>query len=172
MNQKSLIGIIGILLILSMFINFYSMIKIQDLEKYISSNTQETKKQENHEEHEDFELAEKMMYLQRYSEKLFFSGSQKNWELAKFYLEEMEETAEKVVKANKIEEGINISVQMKEMLLPKIQELEEKVKQKNLQEFDKSYKAMLMNCNGCHMISKHEFIKIREPKQNVYSQEF
>ncbi|GIV43441.1 MAG: hypothetical protein KatS3mg035_0564 [Bacteroidia bacterium] len=84
----------------------------------------------------------------------------------------MEETAEKVIKANKIEDGLNISAQMKEMLIPKIQELEEKVRSKNLQEFEKSYKAMLMNCNGCHMLTKHGFIKIREPKQNIYSQDF
>ncbi len=169
MNQKSLIGIIGILLTLSIFMSFYSMIKIQDLENRFTSNFKESKDEEKHEE---FELAEKMMYLQRYSEKLFFSGKQKNWELAEFYLEEMEETAEKVIKANQFEQGVNISAQMKEMLLPKIQELQEKVKQKNPQEFEKSYKAMLMNCNGCHMISKHGFIKILEPKQNNYFQEF
>lgn len=168
MNQKFFIGIIGIVLIVSIFMNFYSLIKIQDLNQKLSS----IQKVEEKGDSEELELAEKMLYLQRYTEKLFFSGKQSNWDLAEFYLEEMQETAESIIKAKKIEDGINISAQMKEMLIPKIQELQEKVKQKNSQEFEKSYRAMLMNCNGCHMLTKHGFIKIKEPKQNIYSQEF
>lgn len=169
MNQKSLMGIVGVLLLVSLFLSFYSLVKIQDLGQQVRG-LQSVKKEGGH--GEELELAEKMTFLQRYSEKLYFAGLQKNWDLAEFYLEEIEETAESVIKANKMEEGVHISSQMREMLIPKIRELQEKVKSKDVQEFEKSYRAMLMNCNGCHMIAKHGFIKIREPKQNVYSQDF
>jgi hypothetical protein len=113
-----------------------------------------------------------MALFQRYSEKLYFAGKNKNWDLADFYLEELEETAENVIKSKVVDDGINVSVQIQEMLLPKIKELQQKVKQKNEKEFQTSYQAMLMNCNGCHMLTKHGFVKIREPKENFYSQEF
>ncbi|GIV43440.1 MAG: hypothetical protein KatS3mg035_0563 [Bacteroidia bacterium] len=81
MNQKSFIGIVGTLLLVSFFLNFYSLMKIQGIEQKLQIYQ---KSEKNNEEAEEFELAEKMMFLQRYSEKLFFSGMQKKWDLAAF----------------------------------------------------------------------------------------
>jgi len=166
MNYKTILSIMFLILITTVSFNIYLLNKLESLEKQLITIKEEPK------EKEDFELAPLMANFQRYSEKLYFAAKNKNWELTKFYLHEMDETAEKIMKSNIIEEDVNVSVQIKEMLVPKIKELEEKVSQKNIDEFEKSYKAMLMNCNGCHMITKHGFIKIREPKQNIYSQDF
>ncbi len=102
-----------IFVILSILGNLYLLSKVEALNQKLFEKSSNNK-------NEDFELAEKMMFLQRFSEKLFFSYKNKNWELVEFYLEELEEISEKIIQANKIEDGINVSVQMKEMLLSKI----------------------------------------------------
>lgn len=169
MNQKSLIGILAIFLAFSILLNVYSLLKVRDIETHLMMSA---KKLQELDVHQEIELAEKMMYLHRFSEKLYFAGKKQNWELAEFYLEELEETAERIVQAKKIEDGINISAQMSEMLIPKIKDLEEIVKKQNAKGFEGAYKSMIMNCNGCHMATRHGFVKVREPQQNYYHQEF
>ncbi len=169
MNKILILVILGLLGV-SFLSNFYFYGRLKNLEAQILTKNKASHDWE--EQEEEFELAEKMMFLQRYSEKLYFAAKKQNWELADFYLEELEETVEKVIKANKMEDGINVSSQMREMLYPKIKDLQEKLKSKAYSEFDKSYNAMLMNCNGCHMLTKHGFIKVQVPRQNYYSQEF
>lgn len=169
MNQKSLIGILAIFLGFSILLNVYSLLKVRDIETHLMMSA---KKSQELDAPQELELAEKMMYLHRFSEKLYFAGQKQNWELAEFYLEELEETAERIVQAQKIEDGINISAQMQEMLIPKIKELEEIVKKQNAKSFEGAYKSMIMNCNGCHMATRHGFVKVKEPQQNYYHQEF
>jgi hypothetical protein len=166
MNTRNLIFIVVIFFVLSLAFNAYLLTKVNRMEQFLANAvTHEVKE-------EEYELAPLMANFQRYSEKLYFAGKNKNWDLADFYLEELEETAENVIKSKVVDDGINVSVQIQEMLLPKIKELQQRVKQKNEKEFQTSYQAMLMNCNGCHMLTKHGFVKIREPKENFYSQEF
>ena len=129
---------------------------------------QQTPPHSNHEEDEAEELAVTMGHLQRFADKLYFAGIYQNWELASFYVEEMEESAEMIEKAKIMEDGKNVSLLMGQMLLPQLKAMDQAVKQKSLPEFQAVYKAMIQNCNACHGATDHAFIQITIPQKPTY----
>lgn len=128
----------------------------------------EQTKHKEHEEHEEYELAPKMANFQRFFEKLYFSGQAQNWELAAFYVEELEEGAEEIIKKKVFEDGVNVSEFMKVMFLPSIEKVEQSIKQKDEKNFSEQMISLSNSCNACHTTTKHEFVKIQIPKQNNY----
>lgn len=113
---------------------------------------------------EGFEIAVYMNSLQRHSNKLWFAGSTGNWELAKFYAHELEESMEKIEHANVYEDGIAISPLIRNFGLKSVELIEEAVEKKEIAAFEKSYDLLVANCNNCHNTVKHGFIKIQRPK--------
>lgn len=119
-------------------------------------------------EAEEAELAVFMNYMQLYMNKLYFSGQASNFELANFYLHEIEETAEEITEGNITEDGHNISQLTKSMLLPAIETAEKAVKAKDKVALDESYQLLVNSCNACHTVSGHGFIKIKAPENPAY----
>lgn len=117
---------------------------------------------------EELELVIEMSHLQRFAEKLYFAGVNENWELAKFYHHEIEETAEKIIKANIDEEGLNYSLLVKSMLVPTLVEVERVVEKNNLEIFNNAYETMVKSCNNCHTSTNHGYIKIITPEKQTY----
>lgn len=117
---------------------------------------------------EEIQLVIEMSHLQRFAEKLHFAGINENWELAKFYHHEIEETAEKIIKANIDEEGLNFSLLVKSMLVPTLIEVERAVEKNNLEIFNNAYETMIKSCNNCHTSTNHGYIKIITPEKPTY----
>jgi muramidase (phage lysozyme) len=109
-----------------------------------------------------------MNNLQRHSNKLWFAGSAQNWELAQFYVHELEESMEKVEQANVFEDGIALSPLMRNLGLKSLENLEEAIKNKESKAFDEAYDLMVANCNSCHNAAKHPFIVIQKPKNPAF----
>jgi hypothetical protein len=120
-------------------------------------------------DHEEIELAVYMGRLQLFSNKLWFAGKNSNWELAEFYIEEIEETMEEVAEHEILEDGVKVHEQMVVWGLPAIKNIETEAKQKNLQGFELKYNALVSACNSCHQASKHGFIKIKIPDSPVFT---
>lgn len=121
------------------------------------------------EKKEDIELAVFMGRMQRFSDKLYFSGKNQNWELAKFYLHELEETSEEVEKANIVEDGHDISKLIGAMLGTTVEATEKSVlNNPSVEKFEENYRAMVAGCNNCHKATDHGFIQISIPKQPTY----
>lgn len=140
--------------------------QVTNLQDGNSSKNYESK-EESPKEHT--ELAVTMAHFQRYVDKLYFAGINQNWQLANFYLHEIEETAEEIEKGNIIDEGINISQYMGTMLKPSVETLENTIKMKASQDFEKQYITLIKNCNNCHIATKHDFIEITKPQNPAYT---
>lgn len=119
-------------------------------------------------EPESYELAPAMGDMQRFAEKLYFAGQARNWELAEFYLHEIEETSEEIIAAGVVDEGVAVSSFMKAMLPPSIATAKESLKARDSAQFLSSYEGLLSSCNACHQSAKHGFVKIIVPRQPTY----
>lgn len=119
-------------------------------------------------EEEELELVIEMSHIQRFAEKLYFAGVNENWELAKFYHHEIEETAEKIIKANIDKEGLNYSLLVSSILNPTLIEVERAIEKNNLEIFNSAYEIMIKSCNGCHTSTNHGYIKIITPEKQTY----
>jgi hypothetical protein len=117
---------------------------------------------------EGFELANYMTNLQRHANKLWFSGTAQNWELAQFYVHELEESMEKIEQANVYEDGIALSPLVRNLGIKQLENLETAIKNKESKAFDEAYDLLVSNCNNCHNAAKHPFIVIQKPKTPVF----
>jgi SNF family Na+-dependent transporter len=125
---------------------------------------------ENNEDKE-FPLGEYMGKLQYYAHKAGLAGKYKNWALAGFYVHELEETIEFLVAQNIVDEGVQVSNLLKN-ILPMIEELEKNAKEANAVEFPKTYQTLLRNCNNCHISSNKPYIVVEPAKQDFDGQQF
>ena len=120
-----------------------------------------------------YPLGEQMGYLQRYVEKLYFAGQAKNWDLADFYAHEVDETAEDIMSAKVVKEGVAVSKLMTTLLPPAEQGLQEAVQAQDPELFQTRYGALIDACNACHQEAKHGFMKITIPERpSVTNQAF
>jgi cytochrome c553 len=115
-----------------------------------------------------FELAEPMAAWQRHADKLYFAGLHQHWALADFYLHEIEETAEDLAARKVVEDGVELTPLINEMLVPAVERLEESVKARDAAAFDLHYRALVDACNGCHHATKHGFIQITVPERSMF----
>ena len=115
-------------------------------------------------EAESFEIAHYMNTIQVHFSKLYFAAASENEELAAFYLHELEESFEEIVKANVVDEGHNISAYAKQFGLEPVERLHESVEENGLAGFGEEYDNLINNCNSCHQITDHKFIHIITPE--------
>ncbi len=124
-------------------------------------------------EAEEYPVLETMGYYQRFSHKLWLAGKNENWELADFYTHELEEVTENLINGDVIHDDYNLSNLSENMLLPKIEKVEEAIRQKNQVLFLDNYELMIASCNLCHNATKHNFIKITVPTDSTrWNQDF
>jgi hypothetical protein len=119
--------------------------------------------------HIPVELAVYMGRMQVYTEKTWFAGKAKNWELASFYLHEIEEIIEEVEKAKVVEDGHDISTLITTSLSTPVRQLEEAIKTQDLPKFEERYPIVVRNCNNCHAATKHAFIQLKTPDRPAFS---
>lgn len=114
-----------------------------------------------------------MSKYQRFTQKAWYAGKEVNWELAGFYVHELEEHTEELVDGNVTYDGYNISQLAKTMVEPMVEELEESVEKKDQVLFLNNYTALINSCNACHTVTEHAYIKIIEPTYPVpFNQDF
>jgi Skp family chaperone for outer membrane proteins len=108
-------------------------------------------------------LGEYMTTIQLHAGKLWFAAKAFNWELAQYELDELKETMEAAKGLNAEKNGVKISGVLDSVLQTQVAQLAETIKQKNQQEFQKSYEETLSACNGCHTEAGYKFIHIVRP---------
>ncbi len=111
----------------------------------------------------DFPLGENMGYLQRYADKVWYAGQAGNWDLARYYHDELAETADGIMAANLTKDGIPISHDMTELLPPSLAGLNEAITKRDATLFRQRYDGMVEACNTCHTTAKHPFIHVTVP---------
>jgi hypothetical protein len=116
------------------------------------------------EANEEFELAKAMFYMQWHTGKLWFAGTNENWDLAAFYAHELEETIEEIEEAKVEEDGHDVSNLVHTMTLPFVEQVEEAIEKKDVVVFESAYQNLVQSCNACHQVTGKPFIKITIPE--------
>ncbi len=121
----------------------------------------------------DLELDPLMLRMQIHTEKLYYAGKAENWELTGFYLHEVDENIEDLEAAQIIEEGVDVGKRARDLIGPRVEALEEAVKNQSRSAFISGYGTLIDGCNQCHGATEHGFIHIEVPKGPTrYSQRF
>ncbi len=122
----------------------------------------------------DYPLAATMGYLQRCADKLWFAAEAGNWELARYYQDEIAHTADEVAAAHVVDNGLDVSATLHTMLPPVVASLGEAVAGRNPALFRERYPAMIASCNACHESAKRPFIRVTAPvgPPNYWNQQF
>jgi len=159
--------------ILAVVLFFYQQSQINALKKSKGDSEKSTKvTTDGHEDsgkHEhDAEVVHYMTRMQIYHAKLYFSGMNNNTELVKFYLHELEEEMEAIVDAKVSDEGVNVSQNMELFGLPQIKWFEDEMEKKS--DFKATFETFTSgSCNGCHQATKHQFLIIKAPEENIFT---
>ena len=171
MNNKALSVFVIILSLVSVF-SLYQNFQLKNKLAAIEPNT--TKKDSTvtiplAEEEEEFEVAPLMSRMQIYTNKLWYAGDAGNWDLATFYVEEIEEAMEEIEHSEAEENGVKLYEAVKEWGLGPLANLEKTIVSKDKKSFILEYDNLTINCNGCHTTAKHPYLKIIRPTVPIFT---
>ena len=114
-------------------------------------------------------LGEIMTLTQMRHLKLWFAGSQKNWELAAYELDELREGFDDVVTYYPTKDGVAVGQMVKDVTPGPLEQLKAAVEAKNAGKFAVAFDKLSAACNSCHKGTNHGFIVIRRPTESPYS---
>jgi|GEM_PF-244176 len=117
---------------------------------------------------EGIEVAVFMGRIQTYHQKLWAAGEAKNTDLAAFYLHEMEEAMESIADAHVIEDGVDVSAQMRVYGLDMVESFEARLRKDGIAAMHADGAVLANACNSCHMACGYPFIKVQVPTSVSY----
>jgi hypothetical protein len=104
-------------------------------------------------------LGEFMTGIQLHHSKLWFAGTNDNWKLADFEINEIKEALSNIRQFNVDRQ----EVQSIGMIDPAIDSISKAIVQRDLPSFKRGYILLTNTCNNCHRATKHEFNVITIP---------
>jgi len=113
-------------------------------------------------------LGEIMSLQQMRHAKLWLAGSQKNWPLADYELDELREGFDDVQKLHATHDGIPVGAMAKSLTTPPAEALAKAIDVKDAAAFTKSFDQLTEACNSCHRAAKHGFIVITRPATSPF----
>lgn len=119
---------------------------------------------DNKEEEVEIEIADLMLYIQHFHNKVYLASKNGNESLTTFYLNEMGEKMNEIVKGRIWSNGVNISQNMQTYGLKQVDAM---LAQKPTEVFN-AFDNLTQACNSCHVASKHADIKIKTPVDVIY----
>ena len=113
-------------------------------------------------------LGEIMTLQQMRHAKLWLAGSQKNWPLAAYELDELREGFEDVQKFHSMHDGIPVGAMAKSLTAGPLEAIDKAIEAKDGASFAKSFDQLTAACNACHRGAKHPFIVITRPSASPF----
>lgn len=109
-------------------------------------------------------FGEFMSNIQMHHIKLWFAGKNENWALADFEINEIRENFEDITQycTDRPESKLVGMIQQP------LNNLDSAIRQKDLSQFKNSYEILTNTCVSCHRETKHKFIKIKIPDENIF----
>ena len=118
------------------------------------------------------ELAGFMADLQHHTHKLDLSIAAENPELAAFYLHEVEEVAEQVVRLFPLHDGAAVAPLVRSLLLPRLGALRGAIDASRWDDARRGLGDLVAGCNACHAAAGHGFIRVEVTDANPFNQSF
>ena len=106
--------------------------------------------------------------------KLWFAAQAGNWDLAQYELDEINEGLEDAVTYHPVfKHGAPLAEIMTKFMAKPVSNLTEAINAKNKTKFVQAFDQLTEGCNGCHKAAEQDFIKIKRPtQQNFSNQDF
>ncbi|MCS7298265.1 MAG: hypothetical protein RMK19_06175 [Bacteroidia bacterium] len=118
-------------------------------------------------EERPIELAAFMQNYERFLVKLYQSGAMKNWKLADFYCEELEEAAEQLEKLNLSDDGVPVSAMIRPNLIMPLEKVKEAIQKEDPLSFQQSLSSLVIQCNSCHAAAGKPYIRFSLPQSDT-----
>lgn len=112
----------------------------------------------------EIELAVVMGRIQRFHQKFWLSVRAGNTELTRFYLHELEEGMEEIAEAGVMEDGIDVSANMRTYGLKVIEQLEDVLEKEGVRALEQQADLLVNSCNSCHKVSGYGMVMIQVPE--------
>ena len=108
-------------------------------------------------------LGEIMAVTQMRHAKLWFAGNARNWRLAEYELEELEEGFDDVIKYHPTLNALPIASLLKAFTSQPVDSLKDAIESENDQRFSDAFSELTGACNSCHQAVNREYIVIKTP---------
>jgi hypothetical protein len=110
-------------------------------------------------------FGEFMSNVQIHHAKLWFAGTNQNWKLAEFEIQEIKESLEDIQKfQSEREETKTLPI-----IFTPLDSVQSAIDKKDLKSFKQSYYLLTSTCNACHKAVNNEFNKIKIPDSPPFS---
>lgn len=110
-------------------------------------------------------LGEFMSAIQIHHAKLWFAGTNENWDLADFEIHEIMESIDDIKKY----ETDRVEVKAIPMIEPALDSVSAAIQQKNSTKFKNSFVLLTNTCNNCHKAVNYSFNNVKIPDTPPFS---
>lgn len=110
-------------------------------------------------------LGEFMSAIQVHHAKLWFAGTNENWDLADFEIHEIMESIDDIKKY----ETDRVEVKAIPMIEPALDSVSAAIQQKNSTKFKNSFVLLTNTCNNCHKAVNYSFNNVKIPDTPPFS---
>lgn len=114
-------------------------------------------------------LGEIMTLQQMRHLKLWLAGAARNWDLAAYELDELNEGFDDVAKYFPEKDGVPLKAMVAAIGEREVPALENAIKAKDGKKFAAAFDGLTQACNSCHQTSKHGLIVIKRPTGSPYT---
>jgi hypothetical protein len=130
-----------------------------------------SKGSEEHEGHHHggVHLADIMQSMALRFSAMWFAGKHGNAEMLDYQLVEFREGIHKVEEARPKEHGVDVYKRLNRTVLKPIERLPKLVKDGKTNKFKTTYKSITKACSSCHAASGYDFIDVKIPTRNPYT---
>jgi hypothetical protein len=111
-------------------------------------------------------LGELMSLNQMRHAKLWFAGRDRNWPLARYEVDELQEGLDDVVRYHPVHEGspLPLSALVPKIMDPPLAEMRRAIETEDPRAFLAAYDDLTAGCNGCHRAANFGFNVVKRPE--------
>ncbi len=113
-------------------------------------------------------LIEFMAHVQSHHTKIWLAGNARNWELADYQAEELEELLEDVAKRVPVYKEVPVGKMIEATAIPPISDIKAAVKARDSKAFAAAYDKLTSACNACHEAANRGFVVIQRPTSSPF----
>jgi hypothetical protein len=108
-------------------------------------------------------------YVQPHHIKLWFAANAGNWTLAAYEANELAEAFEDIATYQATWKSLPVAQLVKTIIEPALKNVDATIKAKDVEAFKPAYGALTTACNSCHTKAQHEFLVIKAPAVDPFS---
>jgi cytochrome c553 len=113
-------------------------------------------------------LIEYMLRVQNHHAKVWLAGNARNWELAEFQAEELEELLEDIAKRIPVYKEIPVGKMIESIAMTPMHDVQAAIKARDSKAFASAYDKLTASCNSCHESSNRGFIVVQRPTSSPF----